>query len=641
MIPDVVAFSRAAGMTLVLELKTGQKTEREAVTELVAYDHEIRNHLPFSSHRDQCLVVIATEFGTLLDHAVAGLLIWQDRSVLCLRVREAEGRISLEVHMPRAWTAIGQGVLPPAAIQTVSLALYLDRDAGEAERDALRNAVPLALDLLVRDAERAGSHGFAFTWHNPTLGAELVLTVAVMDPYAFLEHALVRGFLDVNGDALTKWYADNVGDQGSPASLLVIPERAKAFLDHYCTADFESFVSWESRWAELRNRGYVLEVDSWGVLGEFARERFVHPFLALERGGEIGMADTWRSPTFAIPLLLELCGMSLFRFGRFGVAEIFAFARSLAGLVAAADTIAAYTEQDLKNLPALLQWSTLDVLPAIRAVNVRYLSSDVSKPPTLILGGPDRAAQIRESVDNFMTWLQEDFLRDNPLPARMFALGASSFALFDEYFSEGLDDTYRASLIRTIGQEACAIVRFVLVDTQGESTDQTDELRAARLEIRRLYSTDPELTDAVACSEIVARDAADHVDRFPGLLDAADDIIPPVFHRLGTPASMDADWPWLRAEVAAARDRGILCPGLAVADDGTISTHNFPAWMARLCAADDEVLLSIGFSGVSQIKVVRWTDLVSGKAFSDDAQTASHDELDTSNEEPSGDGPKS
>jgi len=68
----------------VFELKTSGRTAREAITELLAHDHEVRTHLPFLSNDELCLVVVSIDFPTLLDHSIAALITWQRRSILRL-----------------------------------------------------------------------------------------------------------------------------------------------------------------------------------------------------------------------------------------------------------------------------------------------------------------------------------------------------------------------------------------------------------------------------------------------------------------------------------------------------------------------------------------------------------------------------
>lgn len=50
LLPDLILFNPEKCQVVLIENKTNHKTEREAITELFGYAHEIKNHLPFLSN---------------------------------------------------------------------------------------------------------------------------------------------------------------------------------------------------------------------------------------------------------------------------------------------------------------------------------------------------------------------------------------------------------------------------------------------------------------------------------------------------------------------------------------------------------------------------------------------------------------
>jgi hypothetical protein len=64
--PDFVLFNRRMGKIVLVELKDDALPERQAVTELLAYERETRNHFPFLGQLEVVFVLIAREWSDLL-----------------------------------------------------------------------------------------------------------------------------------------------------------------------------------------------------------------------------------------------------------------------------------------------------------------------------------------------------------------------------------------------------------------------------------------------------------------------------------------------------------------------------------------------------------------------------------------------
>jgi hypothetical protein len=99
--PDLVMAALLNGGLAAVEVKAAETTEREAATELLAYDFELSNHLPFGAHVDRMLIVIATDFAPLMEHAVSSLIVWGGRQILCLRYTVDGTGPKLSVHERR------------------------------------------------------------------------------------------------------------------------------------------------------------------------------------------------------------------------------------------------------------------------------------------------------------------------------------------------------------------------------------------------------------------------------------------------------------------------------------------------------------------------------------------------------------
>jgi hypothetical protein len=104
-----------------------------------------------------------------------------------------------------------------------------------------------------------------------------------------------------------------------------------------------------------------------------------------------------------------------------------------------------------------------------------------------------------------------------------------------------------------------------------------------------------------------------------GMLAMADQLLPQVVHRLGSPVGAAADWEWLRAQVNASRERGNANAGLNIAADGTIGTAKFPDFVGQMATPDPEheVLVCIEETFGIVFEVVHWDALSSGKWFAE------------------------
>src|SRR5690554_5165607 len=82
--PDIVSYNKEENCFVVFEVKKDKHTAREALSELLAYEQEIQNHMPFSSSLDILFVIVSPEWSPLLEHAVTSAVSWSNRKILAL-----------------------------------------------------------------------------------------------------------------------------------------------------------------------------------------------------------------------------------------------------------------------------------------------------------------------------------------------------------------------------------------------------------------------------------------------------------------------------------------------------------------------------------------------------------------------------
>jgi hypothetical protein len=113
--PDVVCFAPEDESLVLFELKKSDQTGRQALTELIAYEQELKNHLPFLTNYETIFVLVSTEWSTLMDHAAASAITWSGRQLLCLDAELARnGKLKLKPRLPAAWHITGSAQFPSA-----------------------------------------------------------------------------------------------------------------------------------------------------------------------------------------------------------------------------------------------------------------------------------------------------------------------------------------------------------------------------------------------------------------------------------------------------------------------------------------------------------------------------------------------
>ena len=250
--PDLVLLCH--NKLIIVEIKRSTKTARETLTEMLAYDHEIRNLLPFLSNFEIVFCIVSTDYSTLLNHSVAGLMTWESKQILCLHAKISEKEeLELEVHIPPSWTSLGINNFPDSAISTTNIVLYKNSE-NDNSRDA-EAAIFYAASLIAKEGDRNNSHGFVIVWRdswNYFDGAtDYYLIVGFINPYIFLPFAQEMGTIDSSHNPLGQYFIENKDNYLSHYCGEVV-QKGIAFLKKYFNAHVEGF----SNWIDARSKAH-------------------------------------------------------------------------------------------------------------------------------------------------------------------------------------------------------------------------------------------------------------------------------------------------------------------------------------------------------------------------------------------------
>lgn len=243
--PDILCFNPESRTLVVFEVKRETFTERQTITELAGYEQELRNVLPFLGNFDINFVVVAKDWSTLLDHAVANLNTWSAKNCLALKVNTDNRPFRLACHLPAAWHLTGSYSLPPDALQTISV--YLAEDEPDTSEHWPPRLLLTAMDVITRAGDRAGSHGFMMLWKdvNGMGRGRWALTLCAVDPIAMHTWCSVHG-LPRRESEVTKYFDKQANEAPAlvPSVVFRIAKEAFPILKDRYTPEFEGAFSW-------------------------------------------------------------------------------------------------------------------------------------------------------------------------------------------------------------------------------------------------------------------------------------------------------------------------------------------------------------------------------------------------------------
>ncbi|MFS8050875.1 hypothetical protein [Rhizobium sp. BR 314] len=629
---DLLYCTRATSQFVLFEIKNQKAPTREAVTELMAYEHEVLNHTPFSSANDIMMVIVSRDFPPLLEHAVTGLNTWSRRRVLCLRFDDSGASPRLVVHIPKAWSAIGQKGLPSSGLVTAAISFEPKKDLNEEE---VHDICSTAVALMVREAERTGGSGFAMVMHNllyPGMAqGPFLLLVGAVNPFSFLREAEESGFVDKANSPI----ADYVLSEDREHDLAMSWDwqscdggAATEYLKGYGRATWESFSTWHKirdvrRWRapSVTMDRYLtpVSVDFWGVFGDFARDLIRH--VDRLRNFMPAFAQPgidWRHPNFGVAILDEIALESPIHGGQWTFSAIFAFAIRLGRLTAFAAQYAEADDDQRRKLLAAVFWAEADVFGMIHEIGLRYISAKeiVEPPPSVSFGRYESSSEVSASFSAFAQWFVDHFIgTEEKFLVEAFIAGFRIYAVFDPQFDAFGNNADVAALRREADERARHWLKWSIVAVLDGGRDAP----AAAQAIEASFGDRIPL----AGGKEKAFEAVDGLDagllieklflEIPRIMDSWH---PQLAHKLAPMALVDHDWDWYQDQIRAARARGEKSPCIYLAAGGQLGVGHIldESWVPHVEDWETHVLFVDNEAGFEMILVVSWADLRAGNA---------------------------
>ncbi|MDB5073805.1 MAG: hypothetical protein JWM87_4916 [Candidatus Eremiobacteraeota bacterium] len=612
--PDVLALDRQRNRLVCFEFKRSAEAARQALTELLAYEQEMRNHLPLTGGNDVVFVLMSTEWSTLLDHAAAAAIIFGKRRVLCLEVDTSKGldAVSWTVRMPSAWSLLGGTGFPIRSLLATTLILTPTPQAVAKDDKKFSFVATQGLELLARELDRIGAHGAGLLWQDVRMREpgtpKFGITIAHPNSYRFYEHAKRFGltnrssalaeFLDRNGGALfgSTWQSADVDDA---------VRRLRTILAGNFDVDRLGQRCWWSTRNEMISYATPQYVESWGVIGEFIRREVTHAGLVSRhpRPPKDPILPDWRAPSIALNVIDELDGRRIFRDGFIACGDAFELGRML-GTSSRVRNGAPTASETCETV-----WNDIEMIGTIK--EVQYLATaavGIPDPPVRVPIG--RGVRWEAGADDiFAEWVRREFLGGLPPYVDCFDIGRIMGLANGDTGDQTLAEAYR-TFVRM----------FVNVETSKSYLEDrsSSAIAAADAAWSLLGLTAAARQDAeVAMMEL--EDMHTFASALPEVARAYDGIFLPHFVKQKPVKPRSVDWDWFREGIALMIDRGVHYPGIVQTPDGKLSTTEFPNAVRHVFrprrSADDPVLFSDFTTGTSFVTEVSWADLRAGKVI--------------------------
>lgn len=311
--PDFLTFDHETSKMIVFELKASVQTERQALTELLAYDAEIKNTVPLLHETSILYVLLATEWSTLLNHSVQQLNCWTNKKILPLLVTLSEkDELELKIVGTTAWDNSLISTLNKDCFDALTLYAYQyeDSDLDLEEREKLTQT---ALQMIINESNKENLCGYLCLWRDthPISYASggLHITFVYLNPFKLFPKVLSAGaHLKKKKSKIESFILESVDlDLASEDIPFKVVGTAMKLLQKFSSPSFEDLIPATLSLKSLEKRATIQGVFFVGQLGNLAQKVYVSEFERLDlRRYSID------SPEFALPFIEELSDDRLF-----------------------------------------------------------------------------------------------------------------------------------------------------------------------------------------------------------------------------------------------------------------------------------------------------------------------------------------
>lgn len=607
--PDLVCYNPEKRVFVIFEIKRDKLTERQALTELYAYEQEIRNILPFIGNSEIQTVVISKDWDTLLEHAVSNYNSWSNKNCLALAINEitSKNNFELSLKIPNSWFMRGISELPQESFQTLDLHINGEFE----ENDYLPLKVATFVNIISKYCDRNDIHGFLMVWkdHSSLNNGNWVITFCSIDPLAIFNFCNKNG-IKYRESKLTKFiekfYNDNsciISDGLSKAindKLYILKENYDVRFSNYC--------SWSTKLHLLRNSSNPSYFDFFGIPSDFVIDFTSN--ISVRKNYMRFLSDLsldWTHPLVAPILINRLTGVTPFNGGLINCTDIYKLGCDL-GIYKY--LVEYFQKENFDNdyIECSIKWVYINLLDqAIEIAQIYQSSSTINVAPPFLSNIHENRL---DSITAFYEWIHNNLLTDEPIYNLIFDLSFNASIILSNYFES---ETIQQFLNKDDNKKTVSISIKNLVKSSIKYLKSNDILKNSdNLFSKFGFDFSKKTFDKIEDFDndfIIKTFKSDACKSFNRAL-------PPVYHKSEFFFNINLDIQDLKNNVIQLNKNGIKYPSIQISQNGQIALisladedfHN-SLNVFNLLDFKEQVFFSFELSGARMVMIKTWNEI--------------------------------
>lgn len=439
--PDIVVYNEVSLNHYIFELKISRLTERESITELMAYIQEVKNYLPFLDNECVRLVIVSTEFRPIVKHSVASLIL-NNYSVICLKPIFGENGMSLEIIDVESWTDISISKLSMKAFCGNTLCLYGKSEKCVKHNDVI-NDIKVAIEYLKYDGNMIGSHGFCtISPNNNANGLQSITTtdykviVYVINPYNIYYRTMYRKNNNVFSNHLKEIVEDSDSRYYHDCSFPRLIRGFKKYLSDKYTVHYEGPLEFNQYYSYFVKEELPIYCDVWGEVGNFIRNLMCDQYLKKNLLPQYSL--NYREPYIFFRLLFYLTNDYPFSCTATRCNDYLEFGVLIGEYIELFDNLEFMNTRTLFEIKAariLCSLHAFDVHLNLQLSNAIFEKVKKNELPSI--------ADLMKYIKVFISKISK-----NSIEERVFFIGKNYHDLFETKRNRSCDDKKRISIIK-------------------------------------------------------------------------------------------------------------------------------------------------------------------------------------------------
>lgn len=617
--PDIVAISHDTESIVLFEIKISNQTGRQTLTEVLAYEQEIKNLMPMLSNYDFKFVIISTEWSTLLQHSVTSAVTWSNRKILCLNASLTENQnLLLNVFIPNAWKNTGNVYISKESMPCTTLCLYDYNNEADGKEDELDYRIITAFENIVHTGNNVNAHGFVILWkdsfYNKFTATKYNITICGISPYDLFQNMFYQNLNEIDSkkwlvDALSN-YINEYAPSGHSESLYYIANSSNALLETFVNPCTEGDTNWHQEIKNLSYRADVILCDFFGLIGEYARSYIFNPDIRKSNINQyLNENPDWKNPINGLRLINNLSKPYIFEKGQIRCSDAF----KLGNLIGIDSFLRGVLQnQEHEQLQNKFLWNLVSLLEAYDEITlIVETATNIEQPSPMKF-----SLNYKDSIDyeTQIKWYFEELFSNSSEHHLFFTIGVSGHILFDDLAKRYIHEENIEELRQLIAENLCIAInlvlsRYRLLKSENGFYADLEETYNTLIEILELNDNEEYTTNKIIKLDLGFE--------WQFLLECSDKVLDSAFHshKPINFSEFDIDWEYLKQGIREMRERGENDAGVILSANGNLGTGRvFQHFGANPSSPpeDNKVYFLNEKSGLGVVQTVSWEELMNG-----------------------------